>query len=80
MLGAVLRVVARRVLCPCPAIWLLLRRNPATDEFKCYLCHSPADRTRERLVWLVGLCWPLEQCFRNGQQPLSLGDYEDCRG
>ena len=55
MLCAVRRVVARRGLLPGPDVWLLLRRNPATDELKCYLSNGPADMAPERLVWLAGL-------------------------
>ena len=76
VLCAVRRVVARRGLCPGPDVWLLLRRNPATDELKCYLSHGPADLTPDRLVWLAGLRWPIEQCFRDGKQLFGLGDYE----
>ena len=59
-----------------PDVWLLLRRNPATDELKCYLSHGPADMPAARLVWLAGLRWPIEQCFRDGKQLFGLGDYE----
>ena len=54
------RVVARRGHEPGPDAWLLLRRNPATDELKCYLSHGPADMAPDRLVWLAGLRWPIE--------------------
>ena len=76
VLCAVRRVVARRGHEPGPDIWLLLRRNPATDELKCYLSHGPADMAPDRLVWLAGLRWPIEQCFRDGKQLFGLGDYE----
>ena len=76
VLCAVLRVAARRGLEPGPDVWLLLRRNPATDELKGYLAHGPADMAPERLVWLAGLRWPIEQCFRDGKQLFGLGDYE----
>ena len=76
VLCAVLRVVARRGPEPGPDVWLRLRRNPATDELKGYLSNGPADMPAERLVWLAGLRWPIEQCFRDGQQLFGLGDYE----
>jgi SRSO17 transposase len=76
ILCAVLRVVARRGLDPGPDVWLLLRRNPATDELKCYLSHGPADMPAEQLVWPAGLRGPIEQCFRDGKQLFGLGDYE----
>ena len=42
----------------------------------CYLSNGPADLTPDRLVWLAGLRWPIEQCFRDGKQLFGLGDYE----
>ena len=76
VLCAVRLVTARRGSEPGPDVWLLLRRNPATDELKCYLSNGPADMAPERLVWLAGLRWPIEQCFRDGKQLFGLGDYE----
>ena len=76
VLCAVRRVTARRGSEPGPDVWLLLRRNPATDELKCHLSNGPADMAPERLVWLAGLRWPIEQCFRDGKQLFGLGDYE----
>ena len=77
VLCVALRVVARRGLFPGPDVWLLLlRRNAATDELKCCLCHGPADLPAVRLVWLAGLRWPIEQCFRDGKQLFGLSDYE----
>ena len=68
--------VARRGREPGPDVWLLLRRNPATDELKCHLSNGPAEMAPERLVWQAGLRWPIEQCFRDGKQLFGLGDYE----
>ena len=59
-----------------PDAWLLLHRNPVTGELKCHLCNGPAGMAPERLVWLAGLRWLIEQCFRDGKQLFGLGDYE----
>ena len=75
VLCAVLRVAARRGPEPGPDAWLLLRRNPATDELS-HLCNGPAGMAPERLVWLAGLRWPIEQGFRDDRQLFGLGDYE----
>ena len=37
---------------------------------------APRPWSRGRLVWLAGLRWPIEQCFRDGKQLFGLGDYE----
>ena len=57
-------------------VWLLPRRNPDTDELKSCLSNGPAVLPAERLVWLVGLRWPIKQFFRDGKQLFGLGDYE----
>ena len=38
---------------PDPNVWLLLRHNPATDEFKCYLCPDPTPTP-----WTGWCNWP----------------------
>ena len=76
ILGAVLHVAARRGREPGPDVWLLLRRNPATDQFKVLPLQRPTDMSAERLVWQVGQRRPIEQCFRDGRQLFGLGDYE----
>ena len=65
-------MVARRGLGPSPDVWLLLRRHPATDELKRYQSNGAADMPAARLVWLAGLRWPIEQCFRDGKQFFGL--------
>lgn len=46
---AVLRVVAVRDGLPGPEVWLILRRNVATEELKTYLSNTPADTALETL-------------------------------
>ena len=55
----------------------MLRRSHAMDELNCYLCYGPAAMTADQLVWLVGLRWPIKQCFRDGKQLFSLDNYKD---
>jgi SRSO17 transposase len=73
---AALRVIAMREGLPGPEVWLVLRRNLATDELKTYLCNAPADIPLATLVRLSGMRWPIETCFEDGKQYLGLGDYE----
>ncbi len=73
---AALRVIAMREGLPGPEVWLVLRRNLATDELKTYLCNAPADIPLATLVRLSGMRWPIETCCEDGKQYLGLGDYE----
>lgn len=73
---AALRVVARRDDLPGPEVWLVLRRNPSSGEVKYYLSNAPAEIALSRLVWVSGMRWPIESCFKEGKQHLGMGDYE----
>ncbi len=73
---AALRVVAVREGLPGPEVWLVLRRDLSRGELKCYLSNAPADTSLLTLVWLSGMRWPTETCFREGKQLVGLGDYQ----
>lgn len=71
-----LRVVAVRGGLPGPGLWLVLRRNPDTDELKIYLSNAPLETSLSELVRVCGMRWPIERAFRDGKQMLGMGDYE----
>jgi SRSO17 transposase len=73
---AALRVVAVREGLPGPEVWLVLRRDLSSGELKCYLSNAPVDTSLTTLVWLSGMRWPTETCFREGKQLVGLGDYQ----
>jgi len=73
---AVLRVVAVRDRMPGPEVWLILRRNVANSELKCYLSNAPKDTPLSQFVRLSGMRWPIETCFEDGKQRLGMGDYQ----
>ena len=76
----VLRVVACRDRFPGPDAWLLLHRNPATHELKCYLSNGPEGMAPDRLVWLGRPTLAQRAVLperRDGKQLFGLGDYED---
>ena len=68
------RVFAVRDGLPGPQVWLVCRRTP--NELKTFLCNAPADISKERLVRLSALRWPIESCFRECKQLLGMGDYQ----
>jgi SRSO17 transposase len=57
---AALRVIAMREGLPGPEVWLVRRRNLATDELKTSLGNAPADIPLATLVRLSGMRWPIE--------------------
>lgn len=73
---AALRVVAVRDGLPGPEVWLVLRRELSSGELKCYLSNAPAQTKLTTLVWLSGMRWPTESCFKDGKQLVGLGDYQ----
>lgn len=73
---ACLRVVACRDSLPGPNLWLVLRRQPNSNELKCYLSNAPINTPLDTFVWLSGMRWPLETCFEEGKQEIGLGDYQ----
>jgi SRSO17 transposase len=73
---AAFRVVAERDGLPGPEVWLVLRRELSSGELKCYLSNAPAETTLTTLVWLSGMRWPTETCFKQGNQLLGLSDYQ----
>lgn len=73
---AAMRVVAVRERIPGPEVWLVLRRNVADSELKCYLSNAPEDTPLPQLARLSGMRWPIETCFEDGKQRLGMGDYQ----
>jgi hypothetical protein len=72
---AVSRVVAVRAGVPGPEVWLVLRGNLATGEWKTSVCNAPVDPALKTLVRLSGRRWPMEPCVEEGKQYLGLGYY-----
>lgn len=73
---AVLRVVVERDGRPGPKVWLVLRRELKSGQLKCYLSNAPAETSLITLIWLSGMRWPAETCFKEGNELLGLSDYQ----
>ncbi len=73
---ACLRIVASRDGLPGPGVWLVLRNNIKSGELKYYLSNAPVDTSLGTFVWLSGMRWPIETCFKQGKQELGMGDYQ----
>jgi len=73
---AIFRVVSIRDGLPGPQVWLILRKNPLTQEIKAYLSNAPITTPFETLVRMSGMRWPIETTFEDCKQYLGMGDYE----
>ncbi|MGV9351199.1 IS701 family transposase [Streptomyces spiralis] len=56
--------------------YLLVRRNPATDELAFYLCWSPAGVTLAELIRVAGTRWCVEECFQAAKGQVGLDHYQ----
>lgn len=70
------RAVEVRQELPGREVWLVVRRNPDTEELKYYLCSLPAETAFEEIVKLCGMRWPIETCFQESKSQLGLDHYE----
>jgi SRSO17 transposase len=58
---------------PC---WLVLRRNRAGSDRKCYLSNAPADTPLRTLGRVGAMRWPIETEFQTGKGETGLDEYE----
>ena len=63
---------------PGSEVRLILRRDVLTGEVKLYLSNAPAETELTTLVRISGMRRPIEICFEDGKQVLSMGDYKMC--
>ena len=61
---------------PGPDVWLVFRRNLSTGELKVYLSNAPLETSRDTLVRLSGMRWPIETSSKDGKQLVGMGDYQ----
>jgi len=62
---------------PKKTVWVVIRRTLGEEpEYSYYISNAP-DSTRLKLfVWLSGLRWSIEQCFRETKTELGMDQYE----
>jgi hypothetical protein len=71
--------VAVRNQLPGPDVWLVVRREVTSGEYKFYPSNAPCETTPDTFVWLAGTLlgtqhgvrWPIETCFEAGKQDLG---------
>ena len=56
---------------------LLIRRSKSDPEEKrVYICFSPIETAKQRLVEVAGSRWTVETCFKEGKSEVGLDEYE----
>ncbi|MFF5234694.1 IS701 family transposase [Dactylosporangium sp. NPDC000521] len=56
--------------------WLLIRRNPHTEELAYYLCWSPRPVPLHTLIRVAGSRWNIEELFQTGKNEIGLDHYQ----
>ncbi len=62
---------------PHKTVWLLIRRTMNKEpQYSFFVSNAPASVRLEKLVWLSGLRWSIEQCFEETKTELGMDQYE----
>ncbi|MGQ9614554.1 transposase [Chloroflexus sp.] len=65
---------------PGPAVWPILRHDPATGEPSAFLSNAPPSVTPARLIAVSGMRWPIEPCCDVAKQDLGWATMTVARG
>lgn len=71
------RVVMHKSGLPDKTVWLIVKRTIGDNPEYSYFISNASTSTRlKTFVWLSGLRWSIEQCFRECKQELGMSHYE----
>ena len=71
------RVVMHKSGLPDKTVWLIVKRTLGDNPEYSYFISNASTSTRlKTFVWLSGLRWSIEQCFRECKQELGMDHYE----
>jgi SRSO17 transposase len=62
---ACIRVVATRDGLPGPEVWLVIRHDVLSGEWKYFPSNAPVETQQSRLAWLSAARWPVEKSFED---------------
>ncbi|WP_432095500.1 hypothetical protein [Streptomyces sp. bgisy100] len=54
----------------------VIRRNIEDGEISYFHCYNPRGESLSELVAVIGLRWPVEECFEAAKQQAGLDDYQ----
>ena len=62
---------------PKKTAWVVIRRTMGDKpEYSYYISNAPVSSRLKLFVWLSGLRWSIEQCFRETKTELGMDQYE----
>jgi SRSO17 transposase len=69
------------VLCreglPAKLVWLVIKRTLGKNPtYSYYISNAPRSTRLKRFVWLSGIRWAIEQCFKEAKTELGMDHYE----
>jgi SRSO17 transposase len=71
------RVVLHKDGLPDKAVWLIVKRTIGDNpEYSYYISNASTSTRLKTFVWLSGLRWAIEQCFRECKNELGMDHYE----
>lgn len=70
------RFFMRRHGLPTRAHWLMVTREPSTDELKFFVSNASAGSPLEWVLHVAYSRWPVEQCFREEKHELGFNHFE----
>ncbi len=63
---------------PSSPVWLIVAKNPLTDESKYFVCNAPANTPLTRMLHVAFSRWQIERAFQDEKSEMGL-DHFECR-
>ncbi len=72
---ACIRVVATRDGLPGPEVWLVIRHDVLSGEWKYFLSNAPVETQQSQFAWLSAARWPVEKSIEDCKDELKMNQY-----
>jgi len=72
---ACMRVVASRDGLPGPEVWLVIRHDVLSGEWKYFLSNAPVETHQAQFAWLSAARWPVEKSIEDCKDELKMNQY-----
>ena len=63
---------------PSSPVWLIVAKNPLTNESKYFVCNAPANTPLTRMLHVAFSRWQIERAFQDEKSEMGL-DHFECR-
>ena len=72
---ACMRVVAVRDGLPGPEVWLVIRHDVLSGEWRYFLSDAPVETQQAQFAWLSAARWPVERSIEDCKDELKMNQY-----